>query len=206
MRLRWRVALAIGIAWNSGAAASRAQSPMQIIYSFAASGNPGFANGSGPESGVFLGPDGDLWGTTYSGGKVSCGGYNCGALYWSGLAPGSQIHLIHSFTGNTKNSQDGFFPTTNVVSDGNTIVGTTKYGGGLACAQQAQPQCGVIFTTPLFSDNGYSIVHKFSGGADGGLPNDLMFSRSANAIYGTTAAGGNASGAGTVFELSFSKN
>src|SRR5476649_2239477 len=106
-----------------------AQPGMQVVYSFAASGDPGFTNGSGPESGVFLGPGGDLWGTTYSGGTTACGGYNCGALYWTLPAPSSQVHLIHSFNGNNNNAQDGYFPTTNVVADGNFIVGTTKYGG-----------------------------------------------------------------------------
>jgi len=203
--LRWRpVALAAALTFS--AVASPAAPSMQVVYAFAASGDPGFTNGSGPEAGVLIGPGGNLWGTTYSGGNVSCGGYNCGALYWSSPAPGSQIHLIHSFKANAQNAQDGYFPTSNVVSNGTVIVGTTKYGGGLACTQNAQPRCGVIFTSNLFDDKAYSIVHRFSGGSDGGLPNNIMYSRKDNAFYGTTSAGGGFSGAGTVFKLALQNN
>ncbi len=183
-----------------GAGQSLAGQPgMQVIYSFAAAGDPGFANGSGPESGVYVGPGGNLFGTTYSGGTVSCGGYNCGTLYWTAPAPGSQVHVIHSFKGNRNNVQDGYFPTSNVVALGNSLVGTTKYGGSPVCMQKTQPRCGVIFVSHLANDRGYRIVHKFSGGADGGLPNDLALSRTARTIFGTTSAGG--TGAGTVFQL-----
>ncbi len=189
-----------------GAGASLAAQPgMQVIYSFAASGDPGFGNGSGPEAGVFLGPSGDLWGTTYTGGAVACGGYNCGALYWASRAAGSQIHLIHSFKGNNKGAQDGYFPATNVVSDGNLIVGTTGYGGNPTCTQKTQPHCGVIFASHLFTDQGYQIVHEFTGGSDGGVPNDLLFSTKQTAIFGTTTAGGS-HGAGTAFELTHKNN
>ena len=61
----------------------------------------------------------------------------------------------------------------------------------------------MIFASDLFDDNAYRIVHRFSGGADGGLPNNLMYSQSDNVFYGTTSAGGNLSHAGTVFELTY---
>lgn len=198
------MAAALGVMMAFGGAPSvAAQSALQVIYSFAAAGDPGFGNGSGPESGVYVGPGGNLFGTTYSGGAVSCGGYNCGALYWTAPVPGSQIHLIHSFKGHN-NSQDGYFPTSNVVALGMSLVGTTKYGGSPTCTQKVQPRCGVIFTSHLANDQGYSIVHKFTGGADGGLPNDLMVSsRTPGTIFGTTSAGGTLSGAGTVFQLTY---
>jgi uncharacterized repeat protein (TIGR03803 family) len=201
-RLGWRVTATLGAMVAFGAAPTvAAQSAMQVIYAFAAAGDPGFANGSGPESGVYLGPGGNLWGTTYSGGAVPCGGYNCGVVYWAAPAPGSQVHVVHSFKGDRNNAQDGYFPASNVVAMGGSLVGTTKYGGSPTCMQKAQPHCGVIFTSHLFNKQGYRVVHKFTGGADGGLPNDLMLSsRTPGTVFGTTSAG-TASGAGTVFRL-----
>ena len=45
----------------------------------------------------------------------------------------------------------------------------------------------------------YKVLYKFTGGADGGIPNGLIIDKLGN-LYGTTSAGG-ATGNGTVFKL-----
>jgi uncharacterized repeat protein (TIGR03803 family) len=75
-----------------------------------------------------------------------------------------------------------------LISSGSTLYGTTfkgglDFGGGY----------GTAFSVNTDS-SGFTVLHTFGTGADGGYPNGLVFS--GNTLYGTT-------GANTLFSISF---
>ena len=77
-------------------------------------------------------------------------------------------------------------------------AGTTVGGGasGSACGPFG---CGVVFK--LSPGGTETVLHFFTGGGDGALPQGGLIADSSGNLYGTTNGGG-ASGLGTVFKLS----
>jgi uncharacterized repeat protein (TIGR03803 family) len=110
--------------------------------------------------------------------------------------PSGQVIVLYSFTGGT----DGAYPTAAVIGDSSgNLYGTTQsneFGGGL----------GVVFK--LDSTGAETVLHTFTGGADGGEPDAGLVRDSAGNLYGTTYLGGNASkgGKGVVFKLDTAGN
>lgn len=114
--------------------------------------------------------------------------------------------LLHSFTG----LLDGGEPTGSLIFDqAGNIYGTTAFGGedsgNIGCSDG---RCGVVFELSPNRRGGWNetLLHLFSGGADGLQPRGLVFDASGN-LYGTTAAGGNATdcggiGCGVAYKLS----
>ncbi len=142
------------------------------------------SGGTYPWSGLTLDSAGNLYGTTGWGG----GPTDAGVVYK--LSPSGKETVLYAFKGTRSGgSADGAGPETGVVLDktGN-IYGTTVVGG-LANA-------GVVYKlTPSGQE---SILHSFTGGADGGGPTGITLDAAGN-LYGTTY-GGNA-GRGVVFKL-----
>jgi uncharacterized repeat protein (TIGR03803 family) len=167
-----------------------------VLYEFT-----GGADGATPEGGLIFDAAGNLYGT---------------ANHAFGFDPGVVFKLtrnrdgtwtesvIYSFTG----GEDGSFPNGGVIFDpAGNLYGTARYGGNLAC-QGAEPGCGVVFKLVPNPDGSWthSVLHSFTGGADGANPQaGLIFDQSGN-LYGTTAFGGvfncvDGQGCGTVFKL-----
>jgi uncharacterized repeat protein (TIGR03803 family) len=65
------------------------------LYSFCATGNPQCPDGSGPQSGVILGSDSNLYGTTKWGGE---GDYCCGTVFKLTLS--GSLTTLYTFCGN----------------------------------------------------------------------------------------------------------
>jgi uncharacterized repeat protein (TIGR03803 family) len=150
------------------------------LYSFA--GSP---NGSAPVAGLVQGSDGNLYGTTASGGTNGFG-----TVFR--ISPGGAYTNLYSFSGYPT---DGGNPQAGLVqgSDGN-FYGTTQVGGA--------NNAGAVFRispagtcTNLYSFSGYP--------TDGGNPQAGLVQGSDGNFYGTTYEGG-ANGAGTVFRISLS--
>ncbi len=94
---------------------------------------------------------------------------------------------VHNFLSNT----DGASPFAELILSGNTLYGTTILGGnfGLGMAFAVQPD-----------GNGFTNLHSFTAGSDGGLPvAGLIKDSSGTTLYGTARIGG--SGSGTIFAL-----
>src|SRR5580692_2361871 len=90
------------------------------VYSFGA-----FAGGFRPLSALVPGTDGNLYGTTYSGGDASCNPPNgCGTVF--GLSPAGVATTLHQFE-----AAEGEQPASGLAlaSDGN-FYGTTSSAGG----------------------------------------------------------------------------
>jgi uncharacterized repeat protein (TIGR03803 family) len=90
---------------------------------------------------------------------------------------------------------DGGYPFAGLVMDpAGNLYGTTFFGGGTGC----EGGCGTVFE--LTAGGAETILHRFTGRADGGYPRAALVQDAAGKLYGTAEIGG-ASGAGAVFRL-----
>ncbi len=169
-----------------------------VFYSFT-----GGADGGEPYKGVTLDREGNLYGTAVTGGSGSCEG-GCGVVYKLTNSGGTWTQsVIHAFTG----GDDGSGPGARVTVDqSENVYGMTPTGGayGLGTIYKIH-QAGGAWD--------FSVIHAFTGGADGGsgsagrmilrkgrLYGALLFDRSGS-VYGTTYYGGT-NGIGAVYKLS----
>jgi uncharacterized repeat protein (TIGR03803 family) len=145
-----------------------------VLYSFT-----GLSDGGEPEAGVILDSQGNLYGTTYTGGA-----FNGGVIYK--LTPAAQETVMYSF-----GTTDGANPVTGVVRDpaGNLYGTTLNYGPGGG---------GVLYELSAAGD--YTVLHSFGTGPDGYLPS-LVVLDSAGNLYGTTNWGGGTANCGVVYEF-----
>ena len=172
----------------------------KVIYTFM----------DGSDGGVPLGPlviaqNGDLFGTTSVGGNTACLG-GCGTVF--ALAPPAtaggawKFATVYSFKGGA----DGAAPSAGLVIGTNKVLyGATPYGGTGTCTNSLPyAGCGTIsqLTPPASAGAGWTetILHTFTGGADGANPMGALALGSNGALFGTTVAGGS-SNLGTTFEL-----
>jgi uncharacterized repeat protein (TIGR03803 family) len=152
-----------------------------VVYAF-----PGNEGGQYPyNAGVFLGPEGRLYGTTFYGGRNGAG-----VVY----------ELDAARTEHTLYSLDLFMtagfgqPTGTLIRDssgnlyGTTFIGQTNAGFGF----------GVVYKVDAAGHA--KVLHNFTGGADGGDPYGGVVLDSAGNLYGTAIEGGSAN-SGVVFEI-----
>jgi len=163
------------------------------------------AKGLSPYAPITFGPDGNLYGTTMSGGNPRCYA-GCGTVFRltppasackNALCPWTET-VIHTFG----SGSDGTAPLYGALlfdAAGN-IYGTTTAGG-------AYNRGTVYELTPSQGGWTETILHSFAGAGDGSSPwSSLIFDQQGN-LYGTALSGGDLScdfsqGCGTVFELS----
>jgi uncharacterized repeat protein (TIGR03803 family) len=148
----------------------------------------GGGDGANPSSVLLFDKKGNLYGTTALGGNSGCG-LGCGVVFE--LTPQSGGHwsetVLYSFCSQT-NCTDGETPGTGPLvrdSSGN-LYGTTYFGG--AYRNCNGDGCGVVFK--LDSTGKETVLHSFSGGADGALPFAGLTTDSSGNLYGTTTGGG----------------
>ena len=160
----------------------------------------GGAGGSSPNA-VTLDAAGNLYGTTFSGGTGKCDYQTCGVVYK--LDSAGNYTVLYSFTGGA----DGANPAGGVIRDSaGNLYGTTAYGG--ACDRQTTG-CGVVYKVDPSGQE--TVLYRFTGGADGGLPFTGVTGDSAGNLYGTTSGGGTLSacegyGCGLVYKLDAAGN
>jgi len=153
----------------------------------------GGKDGIQPNGSLVFDSAGNLYGTTRSGGS-----YNAGIVF--GLTPTTHGQwketLLHAFTG----GQDGSAPFALTSDAAGNLFGTTNFGGTPACS------CGVVFELSRSSSGSWkeTILHSFTGGKDGAIPQSLVFDSSGN-LYGAAERGGITNncfaGCGVVFKL-----
>jgi len=151
------------------------------------------ADGIGPSSGLIQDASGNLYGTTIGGGA------QFGGTVFQVDSSG-RTTILHSFTSPEDEGFDdpgGQSPNGVLLDADGNLYGTTSAGG--------VSRLGVIFRLNLES-GAKTVLHTFSGKADGGQPfGDLVGDGDGN-LYGTTFAGGDPScsppyGCGVVFKL-----
>jgi uncharacterized repeat protein (TIGR03803 family) len=145
-----------------------------------------------------------LYGTTSEGGSSASTFYALGGgTVFAVNNDGTGFATLHSFgfgainppTNSSCESCGGFTNSdgarpNSLALDGNTLYGTTEYGGSFAA--------GTVFR--LNTDGtGFTILHNFTGSGDGGDPGAGLV-LSGNTLYGATSGGG-IGGKGTVFAV-----
>ncbi len=149
-----------------------------MIYKIGASGVTmlhnftGAASGTSPNPTAFN-PGGGFYGSTYYGGPA-----NAGTVFEVDGAGHEKV--LYSFTGGA----DGKYPNGVVARDSaGNIYGATSKGG---TADQ-----GVAYKVDPTGQ--LTVLHSFTGGADGGVPEGGLILGSDGNLYGTTVAGGSGS-------------
>ncbi len=153
------------------------------IYAFGASS----VDGKSPLGGLISDLSGNLYGTTYSGGR-----YNFGTVFKLSKSTGTWIEtILYDFSGGA----DGAYPESSLLLDSSGNLYGTTWGGGSAGA-------GTVFS--VSSAGQETALYSFSGGADGAHPVAGLVSDTLGNLYGTTSGGGNpacAGGCGVVFKV-----
>ncbi len=175
----------------------------KTLYSFA-----GGADGTNPQGGLVLDAEGNLYGTTQTGGTgTGCHKAACGTVFELSPSGGGWMKTtLYNFQGGTA---DGEYPVAGLVFDkAGNLYGTTE-GGGIDGGNNCGIGCGAVFE--LSPSNGgwkESVLHFFTEkGGDGAIPEAGLVIDAGGNLYGTTPTGGLKNetcgiGCGMVFELS----
>ncbi len=179
----------------------------KVIYSF-----PPGTDGLIPSAGLISDSAGNLYGTTYIGGKGPCLGDStpetgCGTVFQlTPQANGSwKEAILHRFDGRS----DGAGPEGSLISDeSGNLYGITSYSVPRRCTSYGRCGGTVFELSPQAKGWRLTVLHTFkSNGVNEGSPESAVTMDSHHDIYGTTVRGGPQSalcpaGCGTVFKLS----
>ena len=147
----------------------------QVLYSF-----KGQRDGGNPSAGPIADAAGNLYGTTYAGGDLSCtnGIYTgCGVIYM--VDHFGRESVLYRFTGGPA---DGRNPQAALMRDAaGNLYGTTSYGG-------AHLYYGTVFK--IDTSGHERVLYSFTGKADGSIPSAALVMDASGNLYGTTDQGG----------------
>jgi uncharacterized repeat protein (TIGR03803 family) len=146
-----------------------------VLYNFT-----GGLDGSTPYAGLVLGKDGNIYGTTQTGGS----GASFGTIFKVDAA--SDESVLYAFDGGAA----GEYPFAGLNWDRGNLFGTTAGDGS--------SNYGTVFQ--LTSAGKETLLHSFTGEPDGAFPIAVLIKDSIGNLFGTTQQGG-VSNFGTVFEL-----
>jgi uncharacterized repeat protein (TIGR03803 family) len=161
-----------------------------VLYTFSTQ-----EDGDGLYGGLTRDAAGNLYGTTEGGGDLTaCDGVGCGTVFV--LDPQGRKKTLYNFKGGT----DGRNPYSGVIrdSEGN-LYGTTSLGGNPeANCGDDDYGCGTVFKVD--STGKETVLHRFNGGSEYGIPMGGLVMDSQGNLYGTTY--GNFSDfPGTLYEI-----
>jgi uncharacterized repeat protein (TIGR03803 family) len=155
----------------------------------------GGTDGHFPASTLLIDDAGNLYGTTVEGGDVNdCSPYGCGVVFeLSPSSSGWTETVLYTFHGN-----DGSGPSALIRDASGNLYGVTGVGGSANKGTVYKLTAGSTGWTK-------SLIHTFTGGADGYIPNGLVLDATGH-LYGTTGFGGNladcqSQGCGVVFKM-----
>jgi uncharacterized repeat protein (TIGR03803 family) len=183
---------AIGGNYNSGTVFKVNRTGVyKQIYAFT-----GGSDGAGPDAPLIFDGASNLYGTALTGGSstTACNG-TCGTIFK--ITTKGAFTSLYDFQGGS----DGEAPAAPLILDAaGNLYGATIQGGSTGCGGKG---CGTVFR--LAADGTETVLHAFSGGNDGWVPESNLILDSAGNLYGTTALGGGdgcqGAGCGTVFEI-----
>ncbi len=169
---------------------------LTTVYNFCQ--ESGCTDGAEPETGLVQGTDGNLYGTTSSGGATTS---TEGTIYK--VTTSGALSTLYSFCSKT-NCTDGYVPAGLIQATNGDFYGTTTYGGGengnFSCNEGS---CGTIFE--ITPSGAFSTLYSFctlANCADGWQPYSGLVEDTNGTLYGTTNLGGADGNWGTVFSLS----
>jgi uncharacterized repeat protein (TIGR03803 family) len=148
-----------------------------VLYAFALG-----TDGNAPDAGVVADSQGNLYGTTQSGGTSGHG------AVFEVTSTGTET-VLYNFTGGA----DGNFPTGVTLGPGGNLYGSTT-SGGTGCGSG----CGVFYK--LSQSGQQTVLHTFLGGKrDGSVPVEVPLVDAKGNVLGVVADGG-PSNAGMAYE------
>jgi uncharacterized repeat protein (TIGR03803 family) len=158
----------------------------QLVYSFCT--QPYCADGSAPSGGLTVGANGNLYGSTISGGYSEIDNVGYGVIFE--ITPAGAFRTLHLF-----NVTDGAYPYAPPIlaSDGN-FYGTCSTGG--------RYNLGTLYR--MKPNGSLTILHHFGGNASDGInPNTRLIQGADGRLYGSTSRSYQANGqpSGTVFAM-----
>jgi uncharacterized repeat protein (TIGR03803 family) len=157
------------------------------------------SDGAEPQAGLVQASDGNLYGTTWTGGSASgCGrqsGTGCGTIFKITL--GGTFTSLYSLC-QQSNCTDGLNPYYGSLlqASNGSLYGTTWQGG----SDNSCPNgCGVLYRWDLAGH--FTTVHSFIRLTDGASPFSGVIQANDSGLYGTTnyGGGGNGTGQGTIY-------
>ncbi|HKN71122.1 MAG TPA: choice-of-anchor tandem repeat GloVer-containing protein [Terriglobales bacterium] len=150
-------------------------------------------NGASPYYGSLVqGTDGDLYGTTQSGGTS-----HAGTIFK--MTPSGTLTTIYNFA-----ITDGAYPVAGLVlaNNGKFFYGTTEFGGDLSCT--AGVGCGTVFKIDSAGTLTTLVTLHGSGVPGGAFPTGALVEGTDGEFYGTTLGttnGFSSGGFGSVFKI-----
>lgn len=170
-----RAALMLAIVLGAVTTQSAPAQTLHVLYNFA-----GASDGGDPYASLIRDAAGNLYSTVDYGGTSFAG-----AVFK--VAPDGSETVLYSFTGGA----DGAYPFSPVVRDSaGNLYGTTSMGGSA--------DAGVVFKVDPSGTE--TVLHSFTGGADGIIPIGGLLRDKAGNLYGTTSQGGT-SNDGVLFKI-----
>ena len=174
-------------AFGAASSDAEAQYKEKILYSF-----KGGSDGADPRTALIADAQGNIYGTTFSGGRGNndgCAGAGCGTVFK--LTPQGKETVLYAFTGGS----DGAGPDGALIADAHgNLYGTAGFGGRGVC----EVGCGTVFeVTPEGSE---SVIYSFTGLSDGSYPINGLIADAQGNFYGA-ALGGDYSVFGEVFKV-----
>jgi uncharacterized repeat protein (TIGR03803 family) len=157
-----------------------------ILYDFT-----GASDGGIPIGRLLRDTSGNLYGITSLGGDPTC---SCGTVFK--LAKNGSLKVLHSFKGGKDGAQNQGQPELGLVMVNGDLYGSASFGGVSGC--DGALGCGVIFKVTQTGKE--TVLHRFSGQADGAFPQDLINDQAGN-IYGATGGSYLQGNAGTLFKV-----
>jgi uncharacterized repeat protein (TIGR03803 family) len=149
----------------------------------------------GPAGGLFMDKSGNIFGAAQFGSDQSCQ-IGCGSIFQ--LDPNGNLNLLYKFTGGS----DGGNPIGPLVQDADgNFYGVAQSGGDLSCPEHfltRKAGCGVVFK--LAASGELTVLHTFTGGKDGAVPQGGLLLDPSGSLFGTTFNGGKTEH-GTVFKI-----
>jgi len=163
-----------------------------VLYNFCSVAD--CADGSIPDGVLIEDAAANLYGTTDVGGAAGAG-----TVF---KLDGAGETVLYSFC-SVSGCADGLDPLSGPLARdaAGNLYGTTIFGG---VSSACNGSCGVVFK--LGPSGRETVLHNFTGGADGGLPWAGLTMDSAGNLYGAAEEGGDLKcnppyGCGTVFEI-----
>jgi uncharacterized repeat protein (TIGR03803 family) len=171
-----------------------------VLHSFGGTGD-----GADPMGGTLIKAGAKLYGTTWSGGAYGSSDSGsricphisaapgCGTVF--SITTSGTEQVLHSFG----NGNDGMHPWAGLIAVGDTLYGTTFFGGiPRSCPGDEGNGCGTVFS--ITTRGSETVLHRFGKGHDGMYPQAPLL-RVHSGIYGTTSEGGSETDQGTVFVI-----
>jgi len=184
-----------------------------VLYTFCSEAN--CADGAAPPAGLIEDAEGNLYGTTFSGGASASSTFAGGGTVFK-LEPPVQTgatwteNVLYSFCSES-NCTDGEFPYAGLIEDAEGNLYGTTAAGGIPLLVCGFDTCGTVFKLePPAQQSGawtetvlYNFCSNLVNGVctDGAEPSAGLVEDAEGNLYGTTSYYGGGVNGGTVFEL-----